>query len=1109
MSLQRPFRPFGLSGLFLLSCALLAAAAEPPVTLDQAFEQVKSYDYGQPDRARHFLELEIVRAASDAAKKAQMAERLGAILANPKATHAAKVWACQQLLLVGTEAQVPILARLLDDEEMAEMARCTLEGIPGEASLAALRGCLAKFDGLRLAGAVNSLGIRRDGRSVPALVKLLAHRDPLVAAAAAEALGKVGNAEAAAALARATLPPKQLGALHDAQLRCAQLRAAEGDLATAATLCKVVWRSQRPAAWRLAGLAVLVEVDKDKATPLVLEALGSSDPLVQASAVRFTTGLPGEKVTAALVQRLGTLPPGARVLLLGVLAERGDRSAAPAVAKLMGAEDQAVRAAAIRAMSRLGDAAIIPRLAASAANEKGVVQQAARDALAALEADDADARLVAAAGAGEPAVRAELIRAIAARGLSSATPALLEAAAEPNEVVSRAAFDALAAVGDAACYPKLVELLAGAKGDARPVEKAVIAVGVRLRSTAGRAAPLVAALKTATPQAKPAILRALGAAGGEVALKAVRAHLADRDAAVSDAAVRSLANWPDAAAAPDLLRLAKDSRSKVHRVLALRGYLRLASKAASDADRLKMLQRIRPIATTAESKRLLLAALAEAPDSGALQVAVSFLDDTDVRSEAAAAALRIGRAIVGSDRQAVAAAMATLVAKSKDEAVVKQAEALRARALKPSRRRGTGAVPDYDRERSEGMKADVAKRAPRGYRVVCYLNCGPDTADGGKGRPTLRILSGQPYRWAGADIRYGTIFYTGDTVTFEASGLDPKKSYQLGLSWWDCDHDTRTQSVWAATAKGEKTTKLVDATKLPSGAKGEKPAEKLAPIPRQLTATGAVRIAFKNEAQPNCVVSEVWLLESESDTAPGPKGQPGAPEPRQAEPNAKKVLIITGIDYPGHHWKETAPVLADLLRKDPRLAVDVADDWQAALASPKLHDYDAVVLHMMNWKTPDPPPATLANFQRFVADGGGLVLVHFACGAFQKWPEFVKIAGRVWNPKLRGHDPRGKFTVNPTDVKHPITEGMKPFVTLDELYTCLDGDTPITILATATSKVDKKLYPMAFVLTYGKGRVFHCPLGHDVRAFAAEGVGELFRRGTAWAAGLPPAPAKE
>ena len=38
------------------------------------------------------------------------------------------------------------------------------------------------------------------------------------------------------------------------------------------------------------------------------------------------------------------------------------------------------------------------------------------------------------------------------------------------------------------------------------------------------------------------------------------------------------------------------------------------------------------------------------------------------------------------------------------------------------------------------------------------------------------------------------------------------------------------------------------------------------------------------------------------------------------------------------------------------------------------------------------------------------------------------------------------------------------------------------VLATAHSKVTGKDHPMAFVFEYGKGRVFHTPLGHDVRA---------------------------
>jgi type 1 glutamine amidotransferase len=220
----------------------------------------------------------------------------------------------------------------------------------------------------------------------------------------------------------------------------------------------------------------------------------------------------------------------------------------------------------------------------------------------------------------------------------------------------------------------------------------------------------------------------------------------------------------------------------------------------------------------------------------------------------------------------------------------------------------------------------------------------------------------------------------------------------------------------------------------------------------------------------------------------------------------KKVIIVTGQDYPGHPWKLTSPVLAKAIGGDSRLRVDVVEK-PAFLASSDLKKYDVVVLHFMDWEQPDPGEQARANLKAFVEGGGGLVLVHFACGAFQDWPEFRNLAGRAWDPKLRGHDPHGKFTVKIVNQEHPVTRGLKPFETVDELYTCLAGDRPIELLATARSKVDGKDYPMAFVFSYGKGRVFHSPLGHDVEALDNPSVAALFRRGCAWTAGLNPVPA--
>ena len=76
--------------------------------------------------------------------------------------------------------------------------------------------------------------------------------------------------------------------------------------------------------------------------------------------------------------------------------------------------------------------------------------------------------------------------------------------------------------------------------------------------------------------------------------------------------------------------------------------------------------------------------------------------------------------------------------------------------------------------------------------------------------------------------------------------------------------------------------------------------------------------------------------------------------------NRAKVLIVTGIDHPGHLWKETSPVLKKALAEDKRLSIDIVEDPEY-LATEKLGQYDTIVLHFMNWKKPNPGKKTLSG----------------------------------------------------------------------------------------------------------------------------------------------------
>ena len=159
-----------------------------------------------------------------------------------------KARACQELGDVGGTASVAPLAALLDKEHLADYARSGLEGIKDPAAGKALRAALGKLNGLYLAGAVNSLGVRREVAAVPDLQKLALDPKRGVASEALASLGMIGTPEAAKTLQKVLADgPADLRvpAAH-ASLTAATQLAKDGNPAAARGLLESVVRSLPP-----------------------------------------------------------------------------------------------------------------------------------------------------------------------------------------------------------------------------------------------------------------------------------------------------------------------------------------------------------------------------------------------------------------------------------------------------------------------------------------------------------------------------------------------------------------------------------------------------------------------------------------------------------------------------------------------------------------------------------------------------------------------------------------------------------------------------------------------------------------------------------------------
>jgi hypothetical protein len=260
---------------------------------------------------------------------------------------------------------------------------------------------------------------------------------------------------------------------------------------------------------------------------------------------------------------------------------------------------------------------------------------------------------------------------------------------------------------------------------------------------------------------------------------------------------------------------------------------------------------------------------------------------------------------------------------------------------------------------------------------------------------------------------------------------------------------------------------------------------------------------------------------------------PGADE--RPEPGKLRVLILDGQN--NHDWRATSPLMKSHLEAAGLFEVEVSSNLPAggrpgtlktAPFPPRLEKYAVAVLNYNGAAWPKP---FNADFEARVREGKlHLVVVHAANNAFSDWKEYNEMIGMGWRgntfgsrlafspdgkPSLvekgkgpgAGHGAKHPFQIVIRDTEHPVTRGMPTewMHTADELYHGMRGPIKdVKVLATAFA--DKKKggtgehEPMIWTVAYGKGRVFHTPMGHDVDGMKCVGFQATLQRGTEWAA---------
>jgi len=224
--------------------------------------------------------------------------------------------------------------------------------------------------------------------------------------------------------------------------------------------------------------------------------------------------------------------------------------------------------------------------------------------------------------------------------------------------------------------------------------------------------------------------------------------------------------------------------------------------------------------------------------------------------------------------------------------------------------------------------------------------------------------------------------------------------------------------------------------------------------------------------------------------------------------NMEKIEVLIVDGYSNHDWKYTTEVINALLKSTDYFSVDVTtapenndpgyNEW-----NPRFKDYDVIIQNTNSlgngnyW-----PEPVQRNFEKYMNRGGGMYVYHSANNSFEKWEEYNKMIGLGWRKADDGvaieieegqivRIPAGvgdkthhgrrldilveKYTEHPVNKDYP--EG---WISPDtELYKYARGTAEnMQVLSTTLDTATGKRWPVDWVISYGKGRVYNSTFGH-------------------------------
>ncbi|MET0794429.1 MAG: HEAT repeat domain-containing protein, partial [Polyangiaceae bacterium] len=435
---------------------------------------------------------------------------------------------------------VPRLTQLTQhaDDNVALAAVEALGRIGGRPAIEALLPLAASRNFFRTFPTIDVLGRSGDSRALPTLLALV--NDPLYAAEAVRALGRLGNPSAIPMLLEhlSRAPANLVCAIAVALVAIHEV--SEQRFGTGGAIERLLLASPRIADVRRQLTLALKRADASEQLALGQTLSWIGEESTVPALLDLLRG-PGEvaKLAAVSLKRLGSVAEPQLIAALRSGSSETRRTLVPILSGKLAArdpliacledEDSTVRALACDALARASDPAAVPALFKLLADADARVGQAALAAIQSLGSDETRRLALEATGSSDARLRRAALRIVGYFGYPEGLDALTEASLSSDEKLRDAAISGL------------------------PFIEGAQAIGV-----------LLTVARHASPRTRVAAMRALGHTAGEAGVREqLRSALADPDAWVRYYACQALGRLRDDASTPLIAALLNDDFGQV------------------------------------------------------------------------------------------------------------------------------------------------------------------------------------------------------------------------------------------------------------------------------------------------------------------------------------------------------------------------------------------------------------------------------------------------------------------------------------------------------------------------------------------------------------------